>query len=393
MILGEKPGSRVIAAVPIVLTGIVLISGVVGADAYGSDPALGVLFGVLTAIAYSAFLLVLRAGNRDTRRPAGPLFDATASAALACAVAGLALGELDLMPSWPAHGWLLLLAVTAQVFGWLVISVSLPRLPAARTSLLLTIQPAAAVIFAMILVDEQPSRVQLLGIVVVLMGILWAAGEGKQPNLSQLDITLILVHSRNGVETHGAWAYWTPMTAADIDRSLEKIRAETSVSRLLNVTCAELAAMLDASRCSVSRIIGDLLVELSDFHRSGDPPALELFLVSDYPLTQEVIDSGEPRVVLRNDPSADPAETALLERLGLDSLLMLPLRSRGQNWGSSRSTPTIAASSRPRSSWRSRRSTGSESCSRRSRAAPRAPKRRSRDWTSGFGSEKLPGRS
>jgi GAF domain-containing protein len=46
-----------------------------------------------------------------------------------------------------------------------------------------------------------------------------------------------------------------------------------------------------------------------------------------------VIDSGEPRVVLRDDPSADPAEAALLERLGLDSLLMLPLRSRGQNWG------------------------------------------------------------
>ena len=53
-ILGEKPGARVIAAVPIVLTGIVLISGVVGADAYGSDPALGVLFGVLTAIAWAA---------------------------------------------------------------------------------------------------------------------------------------------------------------------------------------------------------------------------------------------------------------------------------------------------------------------------------------------------
>jgi GAF domain-containing protein len=123
------------------------------------------------------------------------------------------------------------------------------------------------------------------------------------------------------------------MSAADIDRSLEKIAAEASVSRLLNVTCSELAKLLDASRCSVSRIIGDLLVELSDFHRSGDPPALELFLVSDYPLTQEVIESGEPRVVLRNDPSADPAEAALLERLGLDSLLMLPLRSRGQNWG------------------------------------------------------------
>jgi drug/metabolite transporter (DMT)-like permease len=178
-ILGEKPGGRVLAAVPIVLTGIVLISGVVGADAYGSDPALGVLFGVLTAIAYSSFLLVLRAGNRDLRRPAGPLFDATLSSALACAVAGAALGELDLVPSWPAHGWLVLLAVSAQVVGWLVISTALARLPAARTSLLLTIQPAAAVIFAMLLVDEEPSWVQLLGIAVVLTGIVYATGSRR----------------------------------------------------------------------------------------------------------------------------------------------------------------------------------------------------------------------
>jgi drug/metabolite transporter (DMT)-like permease len=184
-ILGEKPGARVIAAVPIVLTGIVLISGVIGADAYGSDPALGVLFGVLTAIAYSAFLLVLRAGNRDTRRPAGPLFDATLSSAVACAIAGAALGELDLVPSWPEHGWLVLLALSAQVIGWLAISVSLPRLPAARTSLLLTTQPAAAVIFAMLLLDEQPSRVQLLGIVVVLAGILFATGRNRPPEIPE----------------------------------------------------------------------------------------------------------------------------------------------------------------------------------------------------------------
>lgn len=123
------------------------------------------------------------------------------------------------------------------------------------------------------------------------------------------------------------------MTATKIERSLEKIAAETSVSRLLNVTCAELADLVDASRCSISRIIGDLLVELSEHLQSGEKATLELFLVSDYPLTQDVIDSGEPRIVQRSDPSADPAEAALLERLGFNSLLMLPLRSRGQNWG------------------------------------------------------------
>lgn len=123
------------------------------------------------------------------------------------------------------------------------------------------------------------------------------------------------------------------MATAEVGRSLEKIAAETTVSRLLNVTCGEFAALLDADRCSISRIIGDLLVELSDFHRSGEQPTLELFLVSDYPLTREVFESGEPRIVRRSDPDADPAEAKLLERMGYDGLLMLPLRSRAQNWG------------------------------------------------------------
>lgn len=123
------------------------------------------------------------------------------------------------------------------------------------------------------------------------------------------------------------------MSTAEIDSSLERLAAETSVSRLLQATGVELVRLLGASRCSISRVIGDLLVELSDHVRTGEPTPLQLYLVSDYPLTQEVIEAGEPRVVLRSDPNADPAEAELLERIGFDSLLMLPLRSRGQNWG------------------------------------------------------------
>lgn len=105
------------------------------------------------------------------------------------------------------------------------------------------------------------------------------------------------------------------------------------MSRVLHVACGELVERCDAAFASVSRVIGDLLVELSGYRRSGDEHALELYLVTDYPLTQEVIEQGEPRVVRRADPSADPAEAMLLERLGYDSLLMLPLRSYGQGWG------------------------------------------------------------
>jgi drug/metabolite transporter (DMT)-like permease len=179
VLLGERPSTRLIAAVPVVLAGVVLISGVVGADAYGDEPALGVVLGIGTALAYSGFLLVLRAGNRDLRRPAGPLLDATIAAAVGSAVAGVALGELELSPSWPEHGWLLLLAASAQVIGWLLITASLPRLPAAVSSVLLTAQPAATVVLAMLLVDEDPSFVQLAGVAVVIAGVATVAGRRR----------------------------------------------------------------------------------------------------------------------------------------------------------------------------------------------------------------------
>jgi drug/metabolite transporter (DMT)-like permease len=41
LLLGERPSARVAAAVPLVFAGAVLISGVVGDEAFGSDPALG----------------------------------------------------------------------------------------------------------------------------------------------------------------------------------------------------------------------------------------------------------------------------------------------------------------------------------------------------------------
>jgi GAF domain-containing protein len=123
------------------------------------------------------------------------------------------------------------------------------------------------------------------------------------------------------------------MAPVDLSESLARIEAEQSVSRVLHVACGELVELVDARFASVSRVIGDLLVELSGFRRSGEPHPLELFLVTDYPLTQEVISAGEPRVVRRADPGADAAEAGLLQRLGFDSLLMLPLRSHGQSWG------------------------------------------------------------
>jgi drug/metabolite transporter (DMT)-like permease len=174
MVLGERPGRRVLATLPLVLCGVVLISGALEQGAYGDDPAQGVIFGVATGITYAGFILVLREGG-DVSRTAGPLFDATWVAAIAAVAAGLVVGDADLVPAWPAHAWLVTLALSSQVLGWLLITSSLPRLPAALTSLLLTIQPLCSVLLGAALFGEAPSALQLVGVAAILAGLVLVA--------------------------------------------------------------------------------------------------------------------------------------------------------------------------------------------------------------------------
>jgi drug/metabolite transporter (DMT)-like permease len=182
VVLSERPPGGALGAVPLAAIGIVLISGVLEQGAYGDNPPLGALFGVLTGIAYSGFLLVLRHGSRDLRRVAGPLYDATLATVVLVVPAGLALGELDFTPRLAAHGWLLLLALSAQVLGWLLITLSLPRLPAVLTSVLLTSQPLMSLVFAAVLLAEDPSALQLAGAAAILAGLVVAsAGRRRKP--------------------------------------------------------------------------------------------------------------------------------------------------------------------------------------------------------------------
>jgi drug/metabolite transporter (DMT)-like permease len=179
--LGERPAARVLATLPLVLSGVVLISGVLEDGAYGANPTQGVIYGAATGLAYTGFILVLRAGSGELQRVAGPLFDATLVAAVAATVGGALIGDVDLVPAWPAHAWLVILALSSQVLGWLLISASLPRLPAALTSLLLTIQPVGSVALGVVLFAEAPSALQLAGVAAILVGLVMVARVRPPP--------------------------------------------------------------------------------------------------------------------------------------------------------------------------------------------------------------------
>jgi drug/metabolite transporter (DMT)-like permease len=165
----------------------VFVSGVIGSGAYGENPRLGVITGALTSLAYAIFILVHRRGAADLRRPAGPLFEATLVTGLAAATFGLITGDVSFAPAWPAHGWLALLAITSQVIGWLLLSLSLPRLPAALTSVLLLLQPVGAMALGAVILSEQPSALQLAGVALILVGVVTAAWRRRPQEVAIFD--------------------------------------------------------------------------------------------------------------------------------------------------------------------------------------------------------------
>jgi drug/metabolite transporter (DMT)-like permease len=174
-LLGEAIPRSILVALPPVCGGVLLVSGALEHGAYGANPARGALLGIATGLAYAAYLLVQRQGSMDLRRPAGALFEMSLVAAVVCLAFGLAIGTDDLAPAWPSATWLITLALTSQVVGWLLITFSLPRLPAALMSIILTIQPIASVGLGAILLGQEPSALQLLGVTFILVGVLSVA--------------------------------------------------------------------------------------------------------------------------------------------------------------------------------------------------------------------------
>jgi drug/metabolite transporter (DMT)-like permease len=177
-LLRERPRPIAFAVVPVALVGITLIGGLGRADAYGSDPVLGVVFALLGGVSYSVFILVFRASNRRMGPPAGPLFDTTAGAALALLLAAPLDADFAFAFSWPSHGWLIALGIVPQSLGWLLISTALPRLPALDTSVMLLLQPAATVLWAQLFLTEPLAAVQWIGVGIVFIAILGAALAG-----------------------------------------------------------------------------------------------------------------------------------------------------------------------------------------------------------------------
>lgn len=171
LILGEKPLPTTMAAIPVVLIGVALVSGIGQGDAFGSDPLKGTILSLVAAFFYATFMLAFRFSNDSHSPAAGPLLEATFGGAVTALFINLFTGGIDFGFTWPAHGWLIWLALSCQVLAWLMIGYALPRLPASETATIILLQPALTMVWGAVIFDERPSPLQIAGAVIVLVGV------------------------------------------------------------------------------------------------------------------------------------------------------------------------------------------------------------------------------
>jgi diguanylate cyclase (GGDEF)-like protein len=129
------------------------------------------------------------------------------------------------------------------------------------------------------------------------------------------------------------------------DRLVEELAALLDISQagsmaheepmLAQILAGKLVSAARVDACAISRWNEDTgLLHSLGWQGHIDTEGMKpVYDVLEFPLTRMVLLHGAPQVVQRASPDADPAEVALMERYGAETLLMLPLTAGGRTIG------------------------------------------------------------
>jgi len=116
------------------------------------------------------------------------------------------------------------------------------------------------------------------------------------------------------------------------------ISSNLDLDLVLKTVVEQVAGALKTDECAVSFLdkARDAVVVMADYSATA-PEALDapgtIYLLNDYPVTRQVLESRQPVLLMRDDPRCDPAELDMLERGAMRAVLMLPLAARGEVTG------------------------------------------------------------
>ena len=168
-------------AVPMALMGLALIVGL-DWNELPADYRLGVIFGLLTAVAYAGYLLSIRQARQDSpyRVPTRELAVVSVICAAVMAVTVIGEGESLRIPSAADFGWLLAYGVLSHSLGGLFIASSLPQVTTAEAGLALLLQPTLSFAWDVLFFSRPMTLLELTGAMIALLAIYLGARPSKQ---------------------------------------------------------------------------------------------------------------------------------------------------------------------------------------------------------------------
>jgi len=181
--LRQVPRPAQIIAVPLALIGLGMI---VGFDwqKLPEDYKLGVILGLLTALAYACYLLTLRLirESSEFRVPTREMAVVSMMCAVLLAISVMAEGESLSVPTYADLGWLIGYGVLSHCLGWLFIASSLSEVTAVEAGLALLLQPTLSFAWDVMIFSRELTAFELAGASLALLAIYL----GSRPASKQL---------------------------------------------------------------------------------------------------------------------------------------------------------------------------------------------------------------
>lgn len=172
LFFGEKLRLRFLLSLPLAITGLLLVVGF-NWSALSPSYRTGILFGLLTALCYTVFLLSLRriqSANNGSSRFA-PLMFVSLFSALCLGGSLLTTGTSFAIPTVTSGVALVCLGLFSQSIGWILIANAMPKIKASFTGLVLLLQPSLSFLWDVLFFSRPTTAVHWLGVTITLSAI------------------------------------------------------------------------------------------------------------------------------------------------------------------------------------------------------------------------------
>ncbi|MAF83084.1 MAG: hypothetical protein CL797_03185 [Chromatiales bacterium] len=172
LFLAQKPRPIQLVAVPLAIMGLALLVGFEW-QTLTAGYRIGIGLGLLTAMAYTGYLLSLRTARSlsSHRMPTREVAIVSLATALLLGISAGIEGESLVIPTLADVGWLFAYGILSHCIGWLLIAASLPRVTATEAGLALLLQPALSYLWEVLWFGRVLTVMEAAGAAIALVAI------------------------------------------------------------------------------------------------------------------------------------------------------------------------------------------------------------------------------